>query len=89
MTEPQDRGKRKSRQGTVVSNKMDKTVVVRVTTTSRHPLYSKAVKKHNSFYAHDEANDCRVGDVVQIVETRPLSKLKRWRVAQVLERARD
>jgi small subunit ribosomal protein S17 len=68
---------------------MEKTVVVRVQTTGRHALYSKAVRRAKKFYAHDENNDCRIGDRVMIAETRPMSKLKRWRVAEVLERARE
>jgi small subunit ribosomal protein S17 len=72
-----------------VSNKMDKTAVVEVETTGRHSLYNKAVRRQRKFYAHDDANECRVGDIVRITETRPLSKLKRWRVVEVVERARE
>ncbi len=79
-------GRRKVLVGEVVSDKMDKTVVVRVERTFRHPVYGKVVKTHKKFYAHDEENRCRVGDVVRIMETRPLSKLKRWRVVEILER---
>ncbi len=79
-------GKRKVLIGEVVSDKMDKTVVVRVERAFRHPVYGKVVKKHKKFYAHDENNECRIGDVVKIMETRPLSKLKRWRVVEILER---
>lgn len=82
-----DRAKRKSRTGRVVSNRMDRTVVVNVQDTMRHALYSKAVRRMTRFYAHDEKNECRIGDLVAIAETRPLSKLKRWRVTQILERA--
>ncbi len=86
---PQTRGIRKARVGRVVSNKMDKTVVVEVRSTRRHPLYDKPVRREGKFYAHDEQNECRPGDVVRIVETRPLSKQKRWRVAEVVEKARE
>ncbi len=79
-------GKRKVLVGEVVSDKMDKTVVVRVERAFRHPVYGKVVKKHKKFYAHDENNQCRIGDIVKIMETRPLSKLKRWRVVEILER---
>lgn len=77
-------GKRKVRIGTVVSDKMDKTVVVQVESLVRHPLYKKVIKHRAKFMAHDEDNKCRVGDVVKIMETRPLSKKKRWRVVEVL-----
>ncbi len=80
------RGRRKVFIGTVVSDKMDKTVVVKVERTFRHPVYGKVVKSHKKFYAHDEDNRCKIGDVVKIMETRPLSKLKRWRVVEILER---
>lgn len=82
-------GERKIRVGRVVSNSMAKTVVVEVEATSRHPLYSKIVRKQRKFYAHDEDDSCRVGDVVRIAEARPMSKLKRWRVAEVVEKARE
>ena len=82
------RGRRKLRQGRVVSDKMDKTVVVAIETVVTHPLYSKRIKRTARFHAHDEANDCREGDLVEIMETRPLSKTKRWRVTRVVERAR-
>ena len=78
--------RRKSKQGRVVSDKMDKTVVVAVESYRRHPLYSKAVKRIRKFKAHDEQNACAMGDVVRIVETRPLSKEKRWRVEEVLSK---
>ncbi len=80
------KGRRKVFVGEVVSDKMDKTVVVRVERMLRHPLYGKVVRKYKKFYAHDENNACKVGDVVKIVETRPLSKLKRWVVVEILER---
>ena len=78
--------KRKTRFGRVVSDKMDKTVVVAVETFKRHPLYKKAIRRAVKHKAHDENNECRVGDVVRIVETRPLSKQKRWRVAEIITR---
>jgi small subunit ribosomal protein S17 len=81
------RGRRKVRVGTVVSDCMDKTVVVAVERIMRHPLYGKTVKRTKKFHAHDENNECRVGDVVEIMETRPLSKTKRWRVARVIQKA--
>ena len=79
-----DRGRRKTRTGRVVSDKMDKTVVVAVEWRQAHPLYRKQVKRVTKFHVHDEENRCKVGDVVNIMETRPLSKTKRWRVTQVL-----
>lgn len=78
--------KRKTRTGTVISDKMDKTVVVLVESLRRHPLYKKVVRHTSKFKAHDEANACKVGDVVKIVETRPLSKEKCWRVVEVISR---
>ncbi len=78
--------KRKTRIGTVVSDKMDKTVVVLVGTLRRHSLYKKVVRHTSRFKVHDEANACKIGDVVKIVETRPLSKDKRWRVVEVIGR---
>jgi small subunit ribosomal protein S17 len=81
------RGKRKERIGVVVSDKMDKTVVVLVERRVRHPLYKKEIKKRKKFYAHDENNQCKVGDLVKIMETRPLSKLKRWRVIDIIKKA--
>ncbi len=82
------RGYRKTRTGIVVSDKMDKTVVVEVRTKVRHPLYGKMVNKTTKFKAHDENNDCGIGDTVRIMETRPLSKDKRWRVVEIIERAK-
>ena len=76
--------KRKTRFGRVVSNKMDKTVVVAVETPKRHPLYKKTMKRAVKYKAHDEKNECGLGDMVRIVETRPLSKQKRWRVAEIV-----
>jgi small subunit ribosomal protein S17 len=80
------RGKRKVRIGRVVSDKMDKTVVVAVTRSFRHPLYGKTIRRTKKYMAHDERNQCRIGDLVEIVETRPLSRHKRWRVRTILER---
>ncbi len=76
--------KHKTRIGCVVSNKMDKTVVVTVETYRRHPLYKKAIKRTVRYKAHDENNECGLGDIVRIVETRPLSRHKRWRVAEII-----
>ena len=83
-----ERARRKTRIGTVVSDKMDKTVVVRVERRYAHPLYGKRVTRSKKYHAHDERNEYREGDVVRIMETRPLSKLKRWRVLEALERAK-
>jgi small subunit ribosomal protein S17 len=83
-----ERGSRKTRVGTVVSDKMDKTVVVDVSRTTRHPLYGKILRRSKKYKAHDETNQCRLGDKVKIMETRPLSKDKRWRVTEVLEKAK-
>ena len=80
--------RRKTREGTVVSSKMDKTIVVAVTDRVRHGRYGKTLQRTRRFYAHDEANDAKEGDRVRIAETRPLSHLKRWRMVEVLERAR-
>ena len=80
--------RRKVRVGVVVSDKMDKTVLVRVDRKVRHPLYGKTLARSTKFAAHDEANDARVGDRVRLMETRPLSKSKRWRVIEIVERAR-
>jgi small subunit ribosomal protein S17 len=81
-------GQRKTRVGRVVSGKMNKTVVVAVERLVKHPLYKKYVKRTSKMYAHDEKNDAHEGDTVRIVETRPLSKLKRWRVQAIVERAK-
>ena len=83
-----ERNNRKTREGLVVSNKMDKTAIVAVTERKPHPLYRKTVQRTSKFYVHDEANDCNIGDRVRIQETRPLSKLKRWRLLEVVERAK-
>lgn len=82
------RGERKVRQGVVVSDRMDKTVVVEIERRTTHPLYRKTLTRTEKLHAHDEANDVHVGDRVRVAETRPLSKTKRWRVVEVLERAR-
>lgn len=76
----------KEKVGRVVSDKMDKTVVVEVEVIKRHPLYHRALRRHRRFKAHDENNQARIGDLVRLVETRPLSKEKRWRVAEILKR---
>jgi small subunit ribosomal protein S17 len=82
------RGNRKVRIGRVVSDKMDKTIVVAVETLVRHPLYGKSIKRTKKFKAHDENNECSVGDRVKIMETRPLSREKRWRLVEIIEKAR-
>lgn len=82
-----ERGKRKTQIGTVVSNKMDKTVVVMVEKLVKHPKYKKYIRKRKKYKAHDEKNECKIGDQVLIIETRPLSKEKRWRIKKILERA--
>ncbi len=87
MTEAPARGRRKIRIGEVVSDRSNKTVIVRVSRRVPHPLYGKVVQRSTRFTAHDENNDAHIGDTVRIVETRPLSKTKRWRVAEILERA--
>ena len=84
----ENRGYRKTRTGIVTSDKMDKTVVVSIKTKVRHPLYGKMVNRTRKFKAHDENNECGVGDVVKIMETRPLSKDKRWRVVEIIEKAK-
>ena len=84
----ENRGYRKTRTGVVVSDKMDKTVVVAIKTKVRHPLYGKMVNRPRKFKAHDEENACGIGDTVRIMETRPLSKDKRWRVAEIIEKAK-
>jgi len=84
----EERGNRKARVGIVVSNSMDKTAVVAIETLLRHPLYGKRMKRTKRFKAHDEHNEAQVGDRVRMVETRPLSKDKRWRIAEIIEKAR-
>ena len=82
------RNLRKERVGEVVSNKMDKTLVVAVKWKEKHPIYGKFVNKTRKFHAHDENNECGIGDIVRIMETRPLSKTVRWRLTQIIERAK-
>ena len=82
-----ERGRQQVMQGTVVSDKMEKTVVVKVDSTVMHSLYRRYMKKSTKYYAHDERNECGVGDRVEIVSGRPLSRLKRWRVRRILQRA--
>jgi small subunit ribosomal protein S17 len=82
------RASRKTRVGKVVSDKMDKTVVVAIERSMKHPLYKKIIKRTQKLKAHDENNECREGDRVKIMETRPLSKEKRWRVVEIIEKAR-
>lgn len=86
--EEQTRNLRKTRVGIVTSNKMQKTIAVTTERKLRHPIYGKFVKRSKSFIAHDENNDANIGDVVKIMETRPLSKLKRWRLVEIIERAK-
>lgn len=83
-----ERNLRKTRVGMVVSNKMDKTVVVAIQDNVRHPLYKKIIKRTVKFKAHDELNACNIGDKVQIMETRPISKDKRWRLTEIIEKAK-
>ena len=82
------RNLRKERVGVVKSNKMDKSVTVSIERKEKHTMYGKFMKKTSTFVAHDESNDCNIGDTVRIMETRPLSKTKNWRVVQILERAK-
>lgn len=82
-------GRRQYKVGRVVSNKMEKTVVVAVDYLKPHPLYRKTIRKTNKFHAHDEQNECRIGDVVRIGETRPLSKTKRWEVVEIMQRGEE
>ena len=83
-----ERNLRKTRVGKVVSNKMDKTIVVSITDNVKHPLYNKIVKRTYKLKAHDENNECRIGDRVKVMETRPLSKDKRWRLVEIVEKAK-
>jgi len=83
-----DRNNRKTRTGKVVSDKMDKTIVVGIETLVRHPLYGKSIKRTTKFKVHDENNECKIGDKVKIMETRPLSKDKRWRLVEIIEKAK-
>ena len=86
-TTEETRGTRRSLNGEVVSNRMDKTIVVRVERRVKHPLYKKEIRRFSKYYAHDESNEAKVGDSVNITEIRPLSKLKRWRLVKVLNTA--
>jgi small subunit ribosomal protein S17 len=88
MEEIKERNLRKERVGVVVSNKMDKTIVVAEKRKVKHPIYGKFVNKTTKFYVHDETNPCHIGDTVRIMETRPLSKNKRWRLVEIIERAK-
>ena len=83
-----ERNLRKSRTGIVVSNKMDKTIVVAIEDNVKHPIYGKIIKRTLKLHAHDENNECGVGDKVEVMETRPLSKTKRWRVVEIIEKAK-
>ena len=83
-----ERNLRKTRVGKVISNKMDKTIVVAIEDHVKHPLYKKIVKKTYKLKAHDENNECGIGDTVRVMETRPLSKDKRWRVVEIIEKAK-
>ncbi len=83
-----ERSLRKTRTGKVVSNKMDKTIVVAVLDNVKHPLYGKIVKRTYKLKAHDENNECNIGDTVKVMETRPLSKDKRWRLVEIIEKAK-
>ena len=82
------RNLRKERIGVIFNNKMDKSITVAVKWKEKHPIYGKFVNKTKKFHAHDEKNDCNIGDTVRIMETRPLSKTKRWRVVEIIERAK-
>lgn len=86
-TTTQERSQRKTRSGEVISNKMDKTVVVKTITRVPHPRFGKIIKQVKKFHVHDENNEAKVGDIVSVMETRPLSKLKRWRLIEVLKQA--
>ncbi|MFQ6008451.1 MAG: 30S ribosomal protein S17 [Candidatus Zixiibacteriota bacterium] len=88
MGEAKRQSSRKVRVGTVISDKMDKSIVVRVDRTIRHPLYKKTFRTFSKLYAHDENNQARVGDVVRVMETRPLSAMKRWRLVEVVEKVK-
>ena len=87
-TETETRGRRKVRLGTVISDKMDKTVIVQVGSSKAHRLYRKTVQQRARFKVHDDKNECGIGDLVRITETRPISKEKRWRVLEIVEKAR-
>ena len=84
----ENRNFRKERVGVVTSNKMDKTITVAVKWKEKHPIYGKFVNKTKKYHAHDEKNECGIGDTVRLMETRPLSKMKRWRVVEIVEKAK-
>ncbi len=84
----ESRNLRKERTGIVVSNKMENTIVIAVKRKVKHPMYGKFVNRTSKFYAHDEKNECNIGDTVKIMETRPISKLKRWRLVEIIERVK-
>ena len=84
----QERNLRKTRVGMVVSNKMDKTIVVAIEDNVKHPIYGKIIKRTLKVHAHDENNECSIGDKVEVMETRPLSKTKRWRLVEIIEKAK-
>ena len=88
MSEAIERNLRKTRTGKVVSNKMDKTVVVAIEDNFKHPLFGKVMKRRIKLHVHDENNECTVGDIVEVMETRPMSKTKRWRLASIIEKAK-
>jgi small subunit ribosomal protein S17 len=88
MADTVNRNARKERQGTVVSSVQDKTIVVRVERRTTHPLYGKSMVRSKKYHVHDETNEAGTGDIVRIVETRPISKLKRWRLMEIVERAK-
>ena len=88
MAEQEQRNLRKERVGIVVSDKMDKTISIKVERRIQHPIYGKFVKKSRKFMAHDEKNECQIGDRVRIMETRPLSARKRWRLVEIIEKAK-
>ena len=88
MVASTERNTRKERHGVVVSDTQDKTIIVRIERRTTHPLYGKSLRVSKKYHVHDEANEAKVGDRVRIAETRPLSKLKRWRLAEIVERAR-
>jgi small subunit ribosomal protein S17 len=88
MVQMETRNLRKTRQGVVISNKMDKTIVIAAKFKEKHPIYGKFVRKTKKYHVHDENNECGIGDTVRIMETRPLSKTKRWRLKEIVEKAK-
>ncbi len=89
VSEPQEKSRKQVKVGRVISDKMDKTVVVAVDYLKPHRLYRKIIRKTNKFHAHDEENACRIGDIVRIEESRPMSKMKRWRVVEIVQRGEE